>query len=70
MILYNFFKKKDMIALPDYTTDAASHWGIPIFQETKLLFKDSTTTELVKQRIALLIAKQFAEFVSHFKILY
>ena len=55
-----------MIALPDYTSDASSHWGIPIFQETKLLFKDSTTTELSKQTIALLIAKQFAEFVRFF----
>ena len=53
-----------MIALPDYPTPASSHWGNPIFKETRLLYKDSTITEVAKQRHALLIAKQFAEFVS------
>jgi hypothetical protein len=53
-----------MIALPDYHDDGVAHWGIPIFKETKLLFKNTTVTELVKQRIALLISKTFAEFVS------
>lgn len=52
-----------MIALPDYTTPGSSHWGNPIFKETRLLFKDSTITEFVKQEYALLIAKHFAEFV-------
>ena len=55
-----------MIALPDYPTPASPHWGIPIFKETRLLYKDSTITEGGKQRHALLIAKQFAEFVSFF----
>ena len=53
-----------MIALPDYPTPAESHWGNPIFKETRLLYKDSTVTEGGKQGHALLIAKQFAEFVS------
>lgn len=51
-----------MLALPDYPDDAVAHWGLPLFKETKLLFKDSTTTENAKQKIALLIAKQFSEF--------
>ena len=53
-----------MIALPDYTSSASAHWGLPIFKETNLLFKNTTITELSKQKIALLIAKQFAEFVN------
>jgi hypothetical protein len=52
-----------MVALPNYPDDAVPHWGLPIFKETKLLFKESSVTEAVKQRIALLIAKQFTEFV-------
>ncbi len=58
-----------MIALPDYPTPASPHWGIPIFKETTLLFKDSTITEDGKQRHALIIGKQFAEFVSFLKVL-
>jgi hypothetical protein len=53
-----------MIALPDYTVPGTPHWGLPIFKETRILFKNSSITEIGKQRIALLIAKQFAEFVS------
>ena len=52
-----------MIALPDYAVPATAPWGIPLFKETRLLFKNSTITEIGKQRIALLIAKQFAQFV-------
>lgn len=55
-----------MIALPDYPVPASSHWGIPIFKETRLLFKNTTITEDVKQIYALIIAKQFAEFVGIF----
>lgn len=57
-----------MVALPEYTDDAVPHWGLPIFRETRLLFKASTVIEQEKQKIALLIAKQFTEFVSSFKI--
>jgi hypothetical protein len=57
-----------MIALPDYTVPGTPHWGLPIFKETRILFKNSSITEIGKQRIALLIAKQFAEFVS-FKLI-
>ena len=52
-----------MIALPDYPTPASPHWGLPIFKETRLLFKSSTIGEGIKQEYALLMAKQFAEFV-------
>jgi aminopeptidase N len=55
-----------MVALPEYPDDAVPHWGLPIFRETRLLFKSSSVTEQAKQTIALLIAKQFAEFVNNF----
>jgi aminopeptidase N len=61
----DLFFSTDMVALPEYPDDAVPHWGLPIFRETRLLFKSSSVTEQAKQTIALLIAKQFAEFVSN-----
>ena len=57
------FLSLDMVALPEYEDDAAPHWGLPMFKETRILFKESSVTEQTKQTIALLIAKQFSEFV-------
>lgn len=46
-----------------FKVDAVAHYGFPIFEEDKLLFKLTTASEKDKQTIALLIAKTFAEFV-------
>jgi aminopeptidase N len=54
--------KIDMFALPEYPDDAVPHFGLPLFRETKLLFSEKTVSQHTKQTIALLIAKQFAEF--------
>lgn len=43
--------------------DAVAHYGFPIFEEDKILFKKTTSSERDLQTTALLIAKIFAEFV-------
>ena len=53
----------DVLAVPEYPSDAVSHWGLIIFTELALLHNPMTTSELEHQRIALLIAKEFAEQV-------
>lgn len=58
--------KIDMVALPEYPDDGIGHWGLPLFRETKLLFNEKTANQYVKQNIALLIAKEFSEFVSNY----
>ncbi len=53
----------DILAVPEYPSDAVSHWGFIIFTERALLHNPSTTSEIENQRIALLIAKELAEQV-------
>jgi aminopeptidase N len=53
----------DILAVPDYPSDAISHWGFIIFSERALLHNPSTTSEIERQRIALLVAKELAEQV-------
>jgi hypothetical protein len=43
--------------------EAGAHYGLPIFEEDKILFKNKTASERDKQTAALLIAKTFAQFV-------
>jgi hypothetical protein len=49
--------------LPEYPDDAVPHHGLLLFRENRLLFNEKTASERDKQTIALLIAKQFSEFV-------
>jgi aminopeptidase N len=60
---YSFRFNLDILAVPEYPSDAVSHWGFIIFTELALLHDPSTTSELDTQRIALLIAKELAEQV-------
>lgn len=53
----------DILTVPEYEVDAVAHYGFPIFEEDKLLFKWTTASEKDKQNIGLLVAKVFAEFV-------
>jgi hypothetical protein len=53
----------DILAVPEYPSDAVSHWGLIIFTELALLYNPLTTSELEYQRIALLVAKELAEQV-------
>ena len=51
-----------MISL-DRKTDASSYFGMPVFADKKLFFKEASANGKEKQEIALLIAKQLIEFV-------
>lgn len=53
----------EFLAVPEYPSDAVSHWGLIIFTERTLLHNPATISPLELQRIALLIAKQLAEQV-------
>ncbi|CAF1185650.1 unnamed protein product [Adineta ricciae] len=53
--------KIDVLAVPEYPSDAVSHWGLLVFTEYALLHNHMTTSEIEHERIALLIAKELAE---------
>lgn len=53
----------DILAVPEYPSDAISHWGFVIFSERALIHNPETTSEVEHRRIALLIAKELAEQV-------
>ena len=53
----------DVLAAPDYPSEAVSHWGLIIFSERALLHNPSTTSEIQQEKIALLVAKELAEQV-------
>ena len=55
--------KIDVLAVPEYPSDAVSHWGLLIFTEYALLHSHMTTSEIEHERIALLMAKELAEQV-------
>jgi hypothetical protein len=59
----------DILAVPEYPSDAVSHWGLVIFTERALLHSPYTTSEVEHQRIALLIAKELAEQVRYIFII-
>ncbi|CAF3461054.1 unnamed protein product [Rotaria sp. Silwood1] len=54
-------KQIDILAVPEYPSDAVSHWGLIIFSERSLLHNPETTSEAEHQNIALAVAKQIAE---------
>lgn len=55
---------EEFLAVPEYPSDAISHWGLIIFKERLLLHNPATTSQLEQQRIALLIAKEIGQQVS------
>lgn len=54
-------KKIDIFAIPTYEVDAVSHYGLPIFSENKIIFRDETVSERNKQTIALEMARVLAQ---------
>lgn len=53
----------DVLVIPEYPSDVVSHWGLIIGTERAILHNPSTTSQIDHQRIALFIAKAFAEQV-------
>ncbi|EDV93149.1 GH18428 [Drosophila grimshawi] len=52
--------KLDMAAIPDFVSGAMEHWGLVTFRETSLLYEVATSSTVNKQRIASVIAHEFA----------
>lgn len=52
--------KLDMAAIPDFVSGAMEHWGLVTYRETSLLYEKETSSTVNKQRIASVIAHEFA----------
>ncbi|XP_032306948.1 glutamyl aminopeptidase [Drosophila ananassae] len=52
--------KLDMAAIPDFVSGAMEHWGLVTYRETSLLYDAETSSAANKQRIASVIAHEFA----------
>ncbi|KAH8312017.1 hypothetical protein KR044_009049 [Drosophila immigrans] len=52
--------KLDMAAIPDFVSGAMEHWGLVTYRETSLLYEAATSSTVNKQRIASVIAHEFA----------
>lgn len=52
--------KLDMAAIPDFVSGAMEHWGLVTYRETSLLYEEATSSTVNKQRIASVIAHEFA----------
>jgi len=52
--------KLDMAAIPDFVSGAMEHWGLVTYRETSLLYDEATSSATNKQRIASVIAHEFA----------
>ncbi|XP_020715909.1 glutamyl aminopeptidase [Ceratitis capitata] len=52
--------KMDMVAIPDFVSGAMEHWGLVTYRETALLYDNEESSTANKQRVALVIAHEFA----------
>uniref|UniRef100_A0A1B0AGQ9 Aminopeptidase n=1 Tax=Glossina pallidipes TaxID=7398 RepID=A0A1B0AGQ9_GLOPL len=52
--------KLDMAAIPDFVSGAMEHWGLVTYRETALLYDEMVSSTENKQRIASVIAHEFA----------
>ncbi|XP_053945175.1 glutamyl aminopeptidase-like [Anastrepha ludens] len=52
--------KLDMAAIPDFVSGAMEHWGLVTYRETALLYTEGVSSTANKQRIANVIAHEFA----------
>ncbi|CAD6993566.1 unnamed protein product [Ceratitis capitata] len=52
--------KLDMAAIPDFVSGAMEHWGLVTYRETSLLYDEEVSSTTNKQRVASVIAHEFA----------
>ncbi|KAH8409850.1 hypothetical protein KR222_009892 [Zaprionus bogoriensis] len=52
--------KLDMVAIPDFVSGAMENWGLVTFRETALLYDNSTSSCVNKQRVATVVAHELA----------
>ncbi|XP_026835049.1 glutamyl aminopeptidase isoform X1 [Drosophila erecta] len=52
--------KLDLVAIPDFVSGAMENWGLVTFRETALLYDESTSSSVNKQRVAVVVAHELA----------
>ncbi|XP_043654704.1 glutamyl aminopeptidase isoform X2 [Drosophila teissieri] len=52
--------KLDLVAIPDFVSGAMENWGLVTFRETALLYDESTSSSVNKQRVAIVVAHELA----------
>ncbi len=55
----------DKIAIPDFGTGAMENWGLITYRETNLLFDESESSSVNKQRVASVIAHELVHQVTN-----
>jgi aminopeptidase N len=55
---------KDLIALPNFPGVSSASWGLNGFHEDYVLFSASKNSILDQQRVATMVAKEMAHYVS------
>ncbi|KRT82230.1 Peptidase, partial [Oryctes borbonicus] len=53
-------EKMDQVAIPDFSAGAMENWGLVTYRETALLWDETESTSNNKQRVASVIAHEFA----------
>ncbi|XP_054003259.1 aminopeptidase N isoform X2 [Hylaeus anthracinus] len=52
--------KIDNVALPDFSAGAMENWGLITYRETAMLYQDGVSTNSNQQRVATVVAHEFA----------
>ena len=52
-----------MIAIPDFVASGMENWGLIIYKENAMLFKEGQSSESNKERISKIIAHELAHMV-------
>ncbi|XP_069682405.1 aminopeptidase N-like isoform X1 [Periplaneta americana] len=52
--------KQDMVALPDFGFSAMENWGLITFRESALLYDETMSTEINKERVAEIVSHELA----------
>jgi len=52
-----------MIAIPDFAAGAMENWGLITYRETALLWKNNSSSEVNKQRVATVISHELVHQV-------
>lgn len=53
----------DQIALPDFSAGAMENWGLTMYRESALLYKEGVSSSTDKEWVAIVIAHELAHQV-------
>nr|XP_033335060.1 uncharacterized protein LOC117225525 [Megalopta genalis] len=52
--------KMDMVAVPDFAAGAMENWGLITYRESRMLYDQSTSSDIAQQRVASVIVHELA----------